>query len=200
MKLYWAPQSRSFRALWLLEEAGVPYERVLIDIRNGEQSTQEFRSINPMMKVPALVDGDIKVAESGAIHAYVAERVPEARLAPPVGDPRRGDYLRWLFFAAGCIEAAITEKFCGISMPAGQAGWGSFDRVVDVLEDGTAKADPWLLGAQFSAADIAIGADLNFGMAQFKILPERPAMVAFLERCRARPAFQRAEAINRDGV
>ncbi|MEJ1158810.1 glutathione S-transferase family protein [Prosthecomicrobium sp. N25] len=200
MKLYWAPQSRSLRALWLLEEAGVPYERVLVDIRNGEQATQEFRAINPMMKVPALVDGDVKVAESGAIYAYVAERCPEARLAPPVGDPRRGDYLRWLFFAAGCIEAAITEKFTGIQMPASTAGWGSFDRVVDVLEQATSQARPWLLGADFSAADVAIGSDLNFGMAQFKILPERPAMVAYLERCRARPAFQRAQAINVAGA
>src|SRR6516225_6145346 len=99
MKLYWAPQSRAFRALWMLEEAGCPYERVLVDIRKGEQSAPAFRAVNPMMKVPALTDGAAAVAESAAICAYVAERVPEARLAPPLGDPGRGRYLHWLFFA-----------------------------------------------------------------------------------------------------
>ena len=100
MKLYWAPQTRAFRAVWMLEEAGRPYERVLIDIRNGAQSTPAFQVVNPMMKVPALADGAAMVAESAAICAYVAERVPEANLAPPPGDPSRGRYLHWLFFAA----------------------------------------------------------------------------------------------------
>src|SRR5262249_26073303 len=90
MKLYWTPQSRAFRALWLMEEAGRPYERVRIDIRKGEQAAASFRAVNPMMKVPALTDGEASVAESAAICAYVAERVPEARLAPPLGDPLRG--------------------------------------------------------------------------------------------------------------
>ena len=94
MKLYWAPQSRAFRALWMLEEAGCPYERVLVDIRKGVQASQEYRAINPMMKVPTLTDGEAVVAECGAICAYVAERVPEARLAPPLGDVDRGRYLR----------------------------------------------------------------------------------------------------------
>ena len=107
MKLYWAPRTRSLRALWVLEEAGVPYERVRLDLSAGEQKSAEFRAINPMAKVPALTDGTLAVAESGAICAYVAEAHPEAGLAPPVGDPARGRYLRWLFFSPGCVEQAF---------------------------------------------------------------------------------------------
>src|SRR5262249_34592954 len=106
MKLYWAPQPRAGRAVWMMEEAGAPYERVLVDIRSGAQNTPAYHAVNPMEKVPALTDGDAAVAESSAICAYVADRVPEAGLAPPIGDPSRGRYLHWLFFAAGCIEAA----------------------------------------------------------------------------------------------
>ncbi len=89
LKLYWAPRSRSFRILWLLEEIGVPYEKILVDIHKGEQSTAEYKAINPMAKVPALADGDARVAESGAICAYLADKFPGARLAPP-GRPPQG--------------------------------------------------------------------------------------------------------------
>ena len=194
MKLYWAPQSRAFRALWLMEEAGCPYERVLIDIRNGQQSTLEFRAINPMMKVPALTDGAATVAESAAICAYVAERVPEAKLAPPAGDPARGRYLQWLFFAATNIEAAFTQKFTKLELPSMSAGWGSFERVMDVLGESLGQR-PWILGERFSAADIMLGADLNYGLNIFKIVEPRPEFTAYVARCTARPAFQRAMEI-----
>src|SRR5438105_12576428 len=101
MKLYWAPKTRSLRALWVLEEAGVTYERALVDIRGGGQNDPEFRAVNPMAKVPALADGEARLAESAAICAYVAERYPQARLAPEIGAPARGRYLHWLFFASG---------------------------------------------------------------------------------------------------
>lgn len=192
MKLYWCPQSRASTALWMMEEAGIAYERELIDIRTGAQSRPEFAAVNPMMKVPALSDGAVNVAESGAILAYVAERVPEAGLAPPVGDGKRGDYLRWLFFGP-MIEAAITQKVTGLEMASSTAGWGSYERVTDVLEAGV-KDRPWLLGERFSAADVLIGSNLNFGM-MFKLIEPRPAFAAYVERCRARPAFQRAQAI-----
>ena len=116
MKLYWAPHTRSLRALWVLEEAGVSYERVRLDLSAGEQKSAEFRAINPMAKVPALTDGPLAVAESGAICAYVAEAVPQAGLAPPVGDPARGRYLRWLFFSPGCIEQAFLAKFGNVQL------------------------------------------------------------------------------------
>ena len=199
MKLYWCPQTRSFRGLWLMEEAGRPYERVLIDIRKGDQNKPEFRAINPMGKVPALADGEAKVAESAALCAYVAERCSEAKLAPPVGDPARGRYLHWLFFAAGCIEPAYTQKFTKLALAESTAGWGSFDRVVDVLEQAV-QPGPWLLGENFSAADIMVGADLHFGLTLLKILPPRPAFLAYVGRCSERPAFKRAMAIEAAGA
>src|SRR6478736_1836670 len=98
MQLYWSPRSRSFSSLWLMEETGQPYERVLTDISTGAQRRAEYLAINPMGKVPALKDGEATLAEAAAIAAYVAERYPEARLAPPLGDPLRARYLYWLFF------------------------------------------------------------------------------------------------------
>lgn len=198
IKLYWAPQTRSRRILWLLEEAGQPYERVLIDIRAGAQSTPEYRAINPMMKVPALTDGPVTVAESGAICAYLADRYPSAELAPAIDDPQRGDYLRWLFFSAGCVEAAITQIFTKIEMNPSMAGWGDAKRVFDVIEAGL-SGGAWLLGDRFSAADIAIGSDLSFAL-DFKMIEERPAFVDYVARCAARPAFQRSLEIEAAGV
>lgn len=199
MKLYWCPQTRSFRALWLMEEAGRPYERVLVDIRKGDQDKPEFRAINPMGKVPALADGEAKLAESAALCAFVAERVPEAGLAPAVGDPKRARYLQWLFFAAGCIEPAYTQKMTGLSLTTSQAGWGSFERVVDVLEQAV-QPGPWVLGERFSAADVMIGADLHFGLTLMKIVPPRPAITAYVARCAERPAWTRATAIEEAAV
>jgi glutathione S-transferase len=195
MKLYWAPQTRAFRAVWMLEEAGRPYERVLVDIRNGGQNDPTFRKINPMGKVPALSDGTAMLAESAAICAYVAEQCPEAGLAPPVGDPLRGRYHHWLFFAAACIEAAFTQKMTGLQVPEVQAGWASFERVIDVL-DHALEGGSWILGGTFSAPDVMLGSDLWFGQEVMKILPPRPALQAYIARCSARPAFQRATAID----
>ena len=110
MKLYWSPRSRSFSSLWLMEETGQPYERVLTDISTGAQKTPEFLAINPMGKVPALKDGDATLAEAAAIRAYVAERYPEAKLSPPLGDPLRAKYLYWLFYAPG--RAASSLPWC----------------------------------------------------------------------------------------
>jgi glutathione S-transferase len=195
MKLYWAPRTRSLRALWVLEEAGVPYERVRLDLSAGEQKSAEFRAINPMAKVPALTDGPLAVAESGAICAYVAEAVPQAGLAPPVADPARGRYLRWLFFSPGCIEQAFLAKFGNVQLRPESAGFGDFDRVFDMVEAAVAKS-PWLLGEKFSAADVMISSDVHFGIDIFKLVPSRPALRAYVDRCLAREAFRRAEAID----
>jgi len=196
--LYWAPQTRSFRTLWMLEEIGAPYERMRIDIRAGAQAEPSFRAINPMMKVPALVDGAAMVAESGAIVAYLAERHPEAGLAPALGDAARGRYLQWMFFSGGCVEPAYAQKVTGQSLGTSTAGWGSFDRVLDVL-DAALATGPWLLGDRFTAADVMIGSDLHFGVELFKIVEPRPSFEAYIARCKARPAFQRAEAIDAAG-
>lgn len=194
MKLYYAPRTRSFSALWLMEEAAVPYERELVDITKGAQKTADYLAINPMGKVPALVDDDAVVAESAAICAYVADRCPQAKLAPATDDPRRGRYLQWLFFAPGCIEPAMVQIVTKIQMPTVSAGWGDATGVFDVLERAVERG-PWLLGDTFSAADIAIGAGLNFAVRLFKIAPTRPAFERYLDGCAARPAFQRAQAL-----
>jgi glutathione S-transferase len=194
MKLYWAPRSRSFTALWLMEETGKPYERVLTDITSGGQKTPEYLAINPMGKVPALQDGAATLAEAAAICAYVAERYPEAQLAPALGDPLRAKYLYWLFFAPGCIEPAMVQVATKIEMSSIAAGWGDAQRVYDVLDRALEKG-PWILGENFSAADVAIGSALNFSVRLFKMVPSRPSFDAYLARCMARPAFQRAEKI-----
>jgi glutathione S-transferase len=148
MQLYWAPRSRSFSALWLMEEAGKPYERVLIDISKGAQKSPEYLAINPMGKVPALKDGDATLAEAAAICTYVAERYPDSKLAPPLGDRLRARYLYWLFFAPSCIEPAMVQLATKIEMNPVAAGWGDAQRVFDVLDTALAKG-PWILGEGF---------------------------------------------------
>ena len=194
MQLYWSPRSRSFSSLWLMEETGQKYERVLTDISTGAQRRAEYLAINPMGKVPALKDGDATLAEAAAIAAYVAERYPEAGLAPKLGDPLRAKYLYWLFFGPGCIEPAIVQLATKLEMNPVAAGWGDSQRVIDVL-DVALEQGPWILGDKFSAADIIIGSGLNFAVRLFKIIPSRPAFDAYIDRCMARPAFQRAEKI-----
>ncbi len=194
MKLYWSPRSRSFSGLWLMEETGQPYERVLTDISTGAQKTPEFLAVNPMGKVPALKDGDVSIAEASAICAYVAERYPDAKLAPPVGDPRRAKYLQWLFFSPGCIEPAIIQIFTKIDVPTSTAAWGSASQVFDVL-DATLEKGPYLLGDMFSAADIMICSGLNFAVKVFKMVPTRPSFDRYIDACSARPAFQRATTL-----
>jgi glutathione S-transferase len=194
MQLYWSPRSRSFTALWLMEETGQPYERVLTDISTGAQKKPEYLAINPMGKVPALRDGEVALAEAAAICAYVAERYPEAKLTPPPGDRLRAKFLYWLFFAPGCIEPAMVQLATKIEMNPVSAGWGDASRVFDVLDAALAKG-PWILGENFSAADVAIGSALNFSVRLFKMVPSRPSFDAYIGRCITRPAFQRAEKI-----
>jgi glutathione S-transferase len=196
MKLYWSPRSRSFSSLWLMEEAGVPYERVLTDIATGAQKTPEYLAINPMGKVPALRDGDATMAEAAAICAYVAERYPQARLAPPLGDPLRAKYLYWLFFVPSCVEPAMVQLATKIEMNPVSAGWGDATRVFDVLDGALSKSNgQWILGENFSAADVMVGSILNFVVRLFKMTPTRPSFDRYLDACAARPAFQRAGAL-----
>jgi glutathione S-transferase len=194
IKLYWSPRSRSFSAIWLLEESGLPYERVLTDISTGAQKAPEYLAINPMGKVPGLQDGDAALGEAAAICAYIADRYPETGLAPAVTDPLRARYLQWLFFSPSCIEPAIIQIYTKLEVPPSTAAWGSATQTFDVL-DAALQKGPWILGEKFSAADIMIGSGLNFAVRMFKMLPSRPAFDAYLERIVARPAFQRAEKI-----
>jgi glutathione S-transferase len=194
MKLYWSPRTRSFSALWLMEEAGQPYERVLTDISKGAQRTPEYLAINPMGKVPALQDGEVTLAEAAAICAYVAELYPQAKLAPPVGDRLRAKYLYWLFFGPSCVEPAMVQVATKIELNPTAAGWGNAERVFDVL-DAALKQGPWILGENFSAADIVIGSGLNFAVRLFKLIPPRASFDRYVDACTARPAFQRAVKI-----
>jgi glutathione S-transferase len=194
IQLYWAPRTRSFSSLWLMEETGQPYERVLVDLSKGAQKAPEYLAVNPMGKVPALKDGEATLAEAAAICAYVAERYPEAKLAPSLSDPLRAKYLYWLFFAPSCIEPAMVQVATKIEMSSVSAGWGDAQRVFDVLDAALAKG-PWILGETFSAADIAIGSGLNFAVRLFKMVPSRSSFERYIDACAARPAFQRASVI-----
>ncbi|MBN9599283.1 MAG: glutathione S-transferase family protein [Afipia sp.] len=191
MKLYWSPRSRSFTTLWLMEETGQPYERVLTDISTGANKTPDYLAINPMGKVPALVDGDVTMAEAAAICAYVVDRYPQARLAPALDDPRRAKYLQWLFFATGCIEPAILQAYLKFEIPTSTAAWGSTTQTFDVL-DRALETGPWLLGDDFTAADVAVGAGMNYAIRMFNMVPTRPNFDRYLDACAARPAFQTA--------
>jgi glutathione S-transferase len=195
MKLYWCPKTRAIRALWMLEELGVPYERVFIDIRDAKaKADASFRAVSPMGKVPALEDGPTRLWDSGAICAYLADQYPRAGLAPPIGDPDRGRYLQWLLYTNAVIEPAMAEKFSNATVSAVAHGWGSFDLMLSVLRDGL-TAGPWILGERFCAADVLLGAACHF-LRQFKLIDGEPAIFAYVERCTARPAFARAAALD----
>ena len=139
-------------------------------------------------------DGDATIAEQAAICAYVAERYPEAGLTPPVGDPARAKFLYWLFFYSGCMEPAVVQMTTKLEMPSSTAGWGEASRVFNVLDEALSKSGPWLLGERFSAADVMVGSGLHFFTRVFKAVPARPSFDAYIDRCMARPAFQRALA------
>jgi glutathione S-transferase len=195
MKLYWCPRTRAIRALWMLEELGVPYERVFIDIREARaKADPAFRATSPMGKVPALEDGGTRLWDSGAICAYLADQYPKVGLAPPVGDPDRGRYLQWLLYTNSVIEPAMAEKFSKATVSAQAHGWGSYDLMLEVLRAGLATG-PWVLGLRFSAADVMLGTACQF-LKQFKLIESEPAILAYLDRATARPAFQRAAVID----
>ncbi len=192
---YTNPMSRGRIARWALEEAGASYRTEVLDYGTSMKSA-DYLAVNPMGKVPAIVHRGVVVTECAAICAYLADAFPEAGLAPPSVDPARGAYYRWLFFAAGPVEAAVTAKGLGQLPPpdkAGFVGYGGFDQMVDGLEAAVKAASPWLCGDRFTAADIYLGAQILWGL-QFQTLPAHDAFVAYAERLRARPAPQRATA------
>jgi glutathione S-transferase len=195
-RLYWCPQTRAIRALWLLEELGLPYELVKVDVRAGAQKDPAFRAISPLGKVPALVDGDTAVAESGAVCLYLADRYRAPKLAPDPTAPERGPYLRWMFFGPGCIEPAFLERALKREGAVRHlsAAWGSFDSVLDSLRAGLAPG-PYLLGETFSAADVMIGAMLEWGVVT-GLVPNEEPFRGYVARLSARPALQRALRID----
>jgi glutathione S-transferase len=190
--LYHAMPSRSLIALWMLEETGLPFRIEQVSLERGEQKAPAFLEINPMGKVPALTFGDTVVTEAAAICAFLADLVPERGLAPPPGDPRRGTYYRWLFFGPSCLEPAITDRMLDRPpAPARMVGYGDFDSVIAVVE-GAIRPGPFLLGRQFTAADLVLGSGLYWGML-VKALDPRPELQAYVDRLTARPAWKRAQ-------
>jgi glutathione S-transferase len=198
LTLYHASPSRSATTRWMLEELGEPYDIHLLSLKAGDQKQPEYLAINPMGKVPALRHGDVVITEVAAICMYLADEFPARRLNIPVGDPRRGVYLKWLFFGPSCFEPAITDRAFPRKEPPRPStlGHGDYDTVVSVLADGVTTG-PYLMGDQFTAADVVIGSGIRWGM-HFKLLPERPEFVAYAGRLGQRPALQRAEAKDRE--
>jgi glutathione S-transferase len=194
LTLYHAAPSRSSIALWMLEEVGEPYALHVLSLKNGDNRKPAYLAINPMGKVPALQHGDAIITEAAAICCYLADAFPRARLAVPIGDPRRGPYLKWLFFGPSCVEPAVADKAFkrAEAAPRSALGYGDYDTVMDVLADAV-RVGPYLLGQHFTAADVVIGSGLRWGMA-FKLIPERPEFTAYCARLAARPALRRAQA------
>ena len=191
LTLYTNPQSRGRIARWMLEEVGEPYETVVLDYGTTMKSP-EYLAINPMGKVPALKHGDTVVTEAAAICAYLADAFPAKHLAPFLDD--RGAYYRWLFFAAGPIESAVTAKSQGFTGKKEMLGFGTFEDTMAAVEHAVSRSD-YLCGDRFTAADLYVGSQLGYGM-MFGIIDERPAFEAYVGRLRARPAAIRAAELD----
>lgn len=193
MKFFYCPRTRAARIYWLLEELGIDYDLVNVDIRaESGVDNPDFLAASPMGKVPAIEDGDIRMAETAAIGLYLADKYSMGDLAPALDDPLRGQYLYWMVFTPAVIEPAMMEKFSGAEPNKFQNGWGSYDLMIETLEKAVEKG-PWLLGDRFTAADVLVALSAHF-MKQFNMLPDNPAIDAYVERCAARPAFQKLQA------
>src|SRR4051794_38501592 len=176
LTFYTNPQSRGRIARWMLEETGADYETVVLGYADSMKGA-DYLAVNPMGKVPAIKHGDTVVTEGAAICAYLADAFPEAGLAPPLGE--RGDYYRWLFFAAGPVEAAVSVSSLGVDVPADRqrmVGWGSLGDVVNALELAV-TAHEYVAGDRFTAADVYVGSQIGWGM-QFNGIERRPAFEA----------------------
>lgn len=190
MKHYFNPMSRAVTTHWMLAELDAPHEQVVVDIHGGENHAPAYRAINPMGKVPALVDGDVVVTETAAICAYLADKHAEVGLAPAPGTEARGRYYRYLFFTGQTLEPLLTlaqHEVTGLSPSS--AGWGDMERCLATVESMTPETG-WALGERFTAADVVFGGMLEFSVA-FGLLPSpSPRVTAYVERIRARPMFR----------
>ena len=196
LSFYTNPKSRGRIVRWMLEETGAPYTTEILEYGTSMKAAP-YLAINPMGKVPAIRHGDTLVTECAAICAYLADAFPQAGLAPPPHSAASGPYYRWLFFAAGPLEAAWTNRALGVVVPperSAMVGYGSFEQVLDTLESAIG-ARTYLAGDRFSAADVYVGSQLGFGM-QFGMIDKRPAFARYWAGLEARPAKRRAEEID----
>jgi glutathione S-transferase len=194
--LYTNPRSRGRIARWMLEEIAVPYQTKVMEYGPSMKSG-EFLSVNPMGKVPAIVHNGAVVTEVAAICAYLADAFPQAGMAPPASG--RGDYYRWLFFVAGPLEAAVTNKALMVDVPGekqAMVGYGSLELVIDTLASAVSKS-PFIAGDKFSAADVYVGSHINWGM-QFGTLPKHPNFLSYWGRISDRPAYERANKLDNE--
>lgn len=192
--LYSNPMSRGRIARWMLEEVGVPYQTEILDF-GTTMKAPDYLAINPMGKVPAIKHNGHVVTECAAICAYLADVFPHAKLAPAL--PERGDYYRWLFFAAGPLEYAASNKAFGLKVPAereASIGYGTYEATLDTLEKAVTAA-PFIAGDSFSAADVYIGSHISWGM-QFGTIEKRPAFEAYWAKLESRPAHLRATELD----
>jgi glutathione S-transferase len=194
IKLYWCQRTRASRAVWMLEEVGVDYERVVVDIRDKETQHPDFLAASPMGKVPAIEDGEVRMAESAAIALYLADRYSSGDLAPQTDSPQRGRFLYWMFYSPAVIEPAMAEKIQGAEPNHLSHGWGDWPSMIRTLEKGL-EPGPWIMGERFSMADVMLGSSVIF-MKVFNMLPESAILEAYAERCLARPGQQKAMALD----
>jgi len=192
MKHYYNPRSRAVTTDWMLREVEAPHEQVVVDFESGELGTPEFRAINPMGKVPALVDGDAVVTESAAICAYLADKFPQRGLAPAPDSPKRGRYYRYLFFPGVTLEPLLSVVSFGVEYNAFSAGFGDLERGIAAVEAMTPDTG-WVFGDQFTAADVVFGGTLAF-FRQFGMIEATKKVAAYVERIQARPAYQQSHA------
>jgi glutathione S-transferase len=194
--LYTNPQSRGRIAHWMMEELGQPYRTVWLGY-GPDMKSAGYKAVNPMGKVPAIQHNGVVVTEAAAVCAYLADAFPQAALSPAPTSPERAPYLRWLFFAAGPLEQAVTAKAMGWVVPEGRermAGFGSSADTLNSLETAL-QPGPFICGEQFTAADVYVGSSLGWGL-MFGTIEPRPVFVDYVARLKARPASQRADAIN----
>jgi glutathione S-transferase len=194
LTLYHASPSRSSVVLWMLEEIGEPYDIHLLSLKHGTHREPDYLAVNPMGKVPALRHGDTIITEVAAICTYLADAFPQAGLNIPLDDPRRGPYLKWLFFGPSVLESAMMDRAFPRAAEARREalGYGDFDTTVDVLANAVTPG-PFLTGDKFTAADVVVGSTLRWGTL-FKLFPERKEFADYMARFADRPAAQRAQA------
>lgn len=194
---YTNPMSRGRIARWMLEECGASYETRVVAY-GPEMKGPAYRAINPMGKVPALEDGGTVITEGAAICCHLAERFPEAGLIPAPG--ARGAFYRWMFFAAGPLEAAVVNRSFGFELPddpeaRGRAGWCSLEEEADILAALLSDGREWLLGVSFSALDVYLGSQIAWGR-QFGTLPERAGFDGYIDRIMSRDAAVKARSLD----
>ena len=193
LTLHHSPNTRSTGALILLEELAAPFHLHLINMQAGEQRQPAYLAINPMGKVPAITHGEALVTEQVAVFLYLADLFPQAGLAPPIGDPLRGPYLRWMAFYGSCFEPALIDKAQKREPAApSMSPYSDYDTMLKTLTDQLDKGT-YLLGDRFSAADVLWGTALSWTVT-FGLVPELPVIKAYMARVNARPAVLRARA------